>query len=76
MLHYFQALQVSLIILERKRVHSMTQNQNMSVLSSSILLNVPVSLTNIVANSPVHYQSLIEQIRPNNGYIFLSMISF
>ena len=67
MLHYFQALQATLITLETKRVHSMTQNQNISVLSSSVLLNVPVSLTNIVSNSPVHYQSLIGQIRPNNG---------
>ena len=65
MLHYFQALQATLITLETKRVHSMTQNQNISVLSSSVLLNVP--LTNIVSNSPVHYESLIEQIRPNNG---------
>ena len=62
MLHYFQALQATLF-LETKRVHSMKQNQNMSVPQSSILLNVPVSLTNInVSNSPVDYQ---RSERPN-----------
>ena len=34
MLHYFQALQATLF-LETKRVHSMKQNQNMSVPQSS-----------------------------------------
>ena len=63
MLHYFQPFKATLIILETKRIHSMTHNQNMSVTPSSILLNVTVSLTNIiVSNSPVDYQT---SERPN-----------